>query len=403
MKKSKYVSFPIMIIFFIYFIMTYVLIYKYCTGHTTNNPWIFQSGLNDYWAHLFFTSFNDIITSTANVECMWHVLVWAFTNVLRINQPYAAAIVTAMFNTVTIILINYYLKNLIKDNDQKNKYIADIFTVILSFVGPLSLPFYSSSYYLGQFNFNIYHSPTYIAVKPFAVLILILMKKIFDEYESTKKVKLKLLVSISVVMMLSILAKPALIQVLFPGFFIYFVLDLLFTKKENSHFNLGVKLFLTCIPALILIVIEYLVLFTGETGNSISFKPFVVWNFFSKNIIISFIVSFAFPVFVLVNNIKKLNSIDKFSIAVFIAGLLEFSLLAEVGDRMLHGNLGWGLLLGNMMLWISAVVQFINNIKENNIFSSTAVLNKRKSIIINIGFLLLFAHFFFGLIFYFCS
>lgn len=402
MEKSK-TKIPIIFIFYLlYFVITCVIVYGYCKYGPGVNPWHGLGYLNDYPEHLVVcSSFETIFASEAQVYCMWHVLVVLLTNIFGIGQVYSASIVTAFFNTATVILINYFLKDSLKN--ETPKYICDILTVVISFVSTLLITFDIVVYYSGYIHFNIWHNPTYIAVKPFAVLLLILLKKCFDMYEEKKKLPAKLLISISVVMLISLLAKPSLIQILFPGFLIYFVLDIVLSKKHGSHFMLGVKLFVCCLPALAFIIYMIMFFFTGETDNGIAIQPFLVWKCFTNSILLVALSSFAFPAFVVASNIKNLRSIDKLVISVFSAGLLEYVLLAETGSRRFHGNFGWGLSLAYMMLWIVSVILFVKDVKARGYSkqSINAPLNMAggKPLLISIEFVALFLHFIAGVIF----
>lgn len=243
---------------------------------------------------------------------------------------------------------------------QTNK--SKLITAILSFflVFAFSYPTRSilwGQYYLGQTPPNVWHNSTVIFLMPFALLLFWLSYR--QLYLPTKQ----RMVLISCLIVLNILIKPSF----------FFVLLLAYPIMLLKFFGLKRQMLLNIIPLVIglaLLFIEYYILFVLDNSRSsgISFKPFLVWNSYSPNIIVSVLASISFPLLYILlywGDAKK-DSLLHYAALLFLFGIAIFSFLAENGDQEYSGNFSWQGIVANYILFMVVLSRLIPNLMQYN-------------------------------------
>lgn len=371
------------------FIATYVVVLKQ-----------FATGIEriDYRLHanaaMAQGTLPNIGESAIGLEFLWHSLVMIVYNIIpSVTLEHATAITTSCLNVVSFAVVR---KILVKENEEA-KNIITISAFVIMFIAPLYIPWYNSIIYLGQGIANVWHNPTTLCVKPFALVAFALMVSVLEDASRNCEIKTKRFVSFSVVMFVSCLAKPSLIQIVLPGLGLY-LLRLLLDKRNKATFLLCFKFGVALIPALILMAFQFFgAFFSGTEGNGgIEIAPFVVWDSISPNILISLLLGFAFPLVVFVCNYKKLKDIDsKLAMVMFLAGYLEYALFAEIGERRFHGNFSWGAGLSMLFVYVVAMKKFID-------FNKTCdINNKRQAVLLSVQWIVFIASVWFGFLYFY--
>lgn len=183
--------------------------------------------------------FKKLFTSPADFPFqlaypMWHILVNIFYKIGRLifgsgaRPEYAAALVTGCVNGCTYLILikilSFYACNL-------SEWIA----FGLCFVMPIYIPGLKDDFsYFAQGSPVIWHNPTNMIAKPFALtgffLIIMLLKKIKKGGNISRKECLVL----SAVIFLSVLAKPSFFQGIVPALGIYIMIQIFLTKFEKN-------------------------------------------------------------------------------------------------------------------------------------------------------------------------
>ena len=319
---------------------------------------------------------------------LWHILLRVIHEFNPYSNLVAGTVATALLNSFSLWSV-IYIWNKVTNKPLSFGNIA-FFSTCLLFVGPLYIPSYNPFYYLGQGSGNIWHNPTHIAVKGFAVLSFYFIIMILDSEKSDREL-IKNYVILSIILTLSALAKPSFFQGIVPGLGLYFIFALI-TKGFRQHWKRFLFLAISFVPSACIIGFQFFCSFflhgnVGEgTGIAIEFGR--VLHNWSPNLGISFILAFAFPLVVLILNFKSLIRKTIIQVTIFyeFAAWAESAFLYEVGTRELHGNWLWGSYLSMFIVWMVFLIQYCD------ILHNDEVSAKRKRLNLIIGLPIFFMH-----------
>lgn len=357
------------------FIMTFIVTIKQFTISSC-----------DYSVHLSEALNQGVFPNSLKsaVEYLWHACVMVVYRIIpAITPEYAATIVSSAVNSFTYIIVFCYM---IKNNNCR--LLAAFFTFCLFFIGPLYLPWFNENYYLGQSLSNTWHNPTNLMVKPFAVLTFILIVDILRGYKD-HIINYRKLVILAVINSISCFAKPSWNQIFLPSMLIYLLIVMIQSRTIETLkfcFIIGAAL----LPAGLIMLLQFFTTF-GQSADGgeparIIIAPFVVIRNYTSSPLISFIISYTFPIIVFLCNKRIAKDTDtKFAFILWVIGSAERSLLAESGERMYHGNLGWGAALATLLIHLVAFNKFEEYV-ENSDMNSRA---DRWKLRIQLGFLLI--------------
>jgi hypothetical protein len=228
---------------------------------------------------------------------------------------------------------------------------------------------YPDRFYLGQLAPNVWHNSTVIFLFPFAIILFFKVFELLQANEPNKKISYQ----VAALILINALIKPSLLFTIIPSFFILFLFS-------NNPWKIKIKeldKFLPFIVGIIFIGVEYLIIYklnytstvTPSNQSGIMIAPFEVWRYLSGNVVISFLTSCLFPlVYIFITKGKVLKSpLVIFAVTNFIIALAIWILFAESGDRKLHGNFYWQVVITNYLLFFSLLLHLINGIKTNTI------------------------------------
>lgn len=246
--------------------------------------------------------------------------------------------------------------------------------------------------YMGQTIPNVWHNPTTICVRPLALLAIMVILRILEKYEEEKQCKSFELVILAGTMVLCNLAKPSFSQIIIPGLAFYLLYLLIKTKFTAVPFCL--KVAVAFVPSVILLFGQMYVSFvtSNSADGGIEIAWFEVMSYRSPNIAISMILSYFFPIYVLVTNISIFRKRDiRLIFFVWLSGFLEAAMLAETGDRRYHGNFGWGSLLSAFFVYLVSLKSFI---EINQSYNENSI---KQRVSVGIGWLILFLQIIIGI------
>lgn len=263
---------------------------------------------------------------------LWHIFVLLLRELFFAVVPhvgenqilmYANAAVNAGSVAVVVPIIGIFFKDLLKIRWQAA--VLAIISGLLLFTGPLDASPLLGTYYLGAYPGNIWHNPTFLLMRPLALLTVLLYFKIFSE----KKDTLKYLLWAAICMALSALCKPSFFQAFLPGLVLYCVIFFLW-KRNKETFLFCLKIAASCVPVGVIAILQFVIGLTGNaTEGGIGFAPFYVWMYFTSNVPLSLLVSIAFPLLVAVLLVirKTWDTNVLLILCMFVSALLQYSLL----------------------------------------------------------------------------
>lgn len=288
---------------------------------------------------------------------IWHFCVF-FLYRLGCNVEHASAIAAVSLNIVVYgSVLVYYMKKL-----QCSTGTAVLGTTALLLIQPIWLGI-DYAITIGHFSPNEWRNPTTLAVKGVGCISFFLLLEILEIKNELNKKYFILLAGANI---LSVLAKPSFLQMFIPGIGLYMIIELILHRKSASDlFFKYCKIASTFIPAVVIMFFQYLLMF-DESGIGISWLEF--WSRFTKNIGISMLAAFAFPIYVIAIDFKRLKkkTCVRLVSCIQIVAWLEGAILVETGETRTHGDFVWANSLAMFLVFIIAIKEFIYYIKYSN-------------------------------------
>jgi len=331
---------------------------------------------------------------------LWHMCVRIWGEFFPLDKLNAASGITALFNCFALWSVMFVWNKLSQVKIEFET--VSFYSVCLLLVGPLSLPVFNRRYYLGQGSPNVWHNPTNIAVKGFAILCFVLVVYLLESAKKDKELKLQY-IGLSILLFFSALAKPTFLQGFIPGLGLYMVFALI-VKGFKQHVKRFIYIVLAFVPAVCIIVFQFICSFyvvnNIAEGGGIGIEFGRVLHRWSPNLAVSLFLAFAFPLIVLLINFKIMIKKVPVQLALFyeLAAWGESALFYEKGIREADGNWMWGSFLSMLIVWMVFLISYIEILHDKN------VSEKRKKCNLYVGVPLLFAHLLFGISFWYqCS
>lgn len=291
----------------------------------------------------------------------WHFVVYLVKTVLHCELPTASSLASAFFAMLAAIAIRWIGRVLLP---RSNASTINVLTLGLLFVGPLYFPQIKQAYFAGTGSPNIWHNPTSIAVRPFALACILLYAKLcIDPRGSGAKPTWTLF---AVLLLLSVLCKPSFLQIFLPAAVVYNICLLVMSK--GASWRLSIISALAFLPSLLPFAITFLKYFGGSTSGSggVAIMPFAVWHMYTPSVVYSVVCALAFPLLVTCTRVKSIlrDPLLALSLIAVAFGIGEYILLAETGENIGNGDFGWGWLTGCMLLWCVSTFRFVDSWHE---------------------------------------
>lgn len=289
----------------------------------------------------------------------------------------------AVFLSIVVILTIILTKKLLdyytatpKESSTKNW----IYAFLLNFAIAIFIPFIHKGWNAGVQEANEWHNSTYICMKLLGLGIMLLYFKMSKKYLS--KIETKDYILFVILLLLVNLIKPNFIIAFAPAMLVYLIIDF-FKNIKNKKAIINIIIFgCAVLISLSVLVYQAKVLYGVDDGSGIKIGFMTLLKAYHEYPVISLIQSIAFPLFILVINIKKIAKDRKYSFVWIMntVALLEYLCLEETGARALDGNFDWGYSFTLMMTFISSVALFENT------------KNDKTKIYTALGYLLLALH-----------
>lgn len=230
---------------------------------------------------------------------------------------------------------------------------------VLSMVSAIYAPFFNPNIYLGQGSPNVWHSPTWIAAEPFALLGFYLSERWLD-------VEKRHLIAgpgltLALVLAIGTIYKPSFAVVAIPAFGLV-IGSRVYRRKESCALLFQYGAIIT--PTLVILLMQYVARYGQPAtfgGRAIVWAPFQVWSQKTHSILFSAILALAFPLSVLITHPRQISALPGYRIAwIFtIVAFLQRALLAESGEWMMDGNWAWGYFFALKIIFIYSTVALI--------------------------------------------
>lgn len=286
---------------------------------------------------------------------VWHLGVQLWANKLHLPLKYAAAVVTSGFSFLTTTVIYKVFKmHLVHKHP---RYIF-LLTLGVSLVTTLYIPFADENIFINYCGPNVWHNPTNMAVKSFAVFSFFMFYKIYDSYKNgCSEKKTSYFVILSAVLLASCMVKPSFMQGFLPAVVLFLFVELIVSKGKIFRFCLQAAC--VFLPSALFMLYQLLSVFTPDQERSMQISFMEVIGGWSPHPWISIILCVAFPLYVMLIFYKTLFK-DKMLWLTFVYGLVSLAeavMLVEMNEPY-SGNFCWAWQLAMGIMFISAAIRF---------------------------------------------
>ncbi|MBQ7047410.1 MAG: hypothetical protein IJN86_00510 [Clostridia bacterium] len=302
------------------------------------------------------------------------------------------AILEALMVIATWLLTAKFITMVAKETDF---FMGALFAIPIVFLCAVAVPILYPKFYSGQLVTQPYHNITFYGMRLFALIAMMCLYKVFDNY--LNKIKPAYWIAIALSLALSTSVKPSFFYGFALTLLIFLIIDFFKSifKKEFKLGTLGhiILMGVVVFPSLYIMAKQVIHLFgpkevaraaSQSSGIAIAWgKPFLKAGIFTN--VARLVCGMTFPTLVAFNNRKKLNRFEKFSYLMFFVQILVFAMLTETGKRANHGNFYWGVYSAGFFAFLAAVPRFLDNIR---LFKE----DKSKKGYLIAGFILLIAH-----------
>jgi len=216
--------------------------------------------------------------------------------------------------------------------------------------------------YFGYIGINVFHNPTVLVLKPFALAVFLLSSCFWRPASEERPVWLWW--GLPLLLVLSALAKPSFLIVYLPGLTAFLML-----RRLGGH-AVEWRFFLLAVvaPSLLVLGWQYWVtysasqmpgLYQGDSG--IVFSPLTVLSDWSGWLLPKFFLSIAFPLGVTAMQWRSARRDPQLLLAwlIFAAGAVQMYCLMESGPRARQGNFVWGGQIGALLLFLAATAHYV--------------------------------------------
>ncbi len=267
---------------------------------------------------------------------------------------YGIAAVLAAAEVCTVWMTELLLRKLVPD---AKPWVTFALSILCNLCIAIYMPQLHDNIYLGTSAGNIWHSPTYILMRLFALCAILSYLRLANRLSSGRTALDWVLFTLSCI--LSCAFKPSFIVVFGPAVVILRVIAFV---KDRGTFKRSLLIGASFVLSLVVIWMQFTVLFPGDGSGGIGFGFAEVWRAYHENILISFLQSFLFPLLVLAGCLPLLKQDESYSLAwlMVILALAEYVFIHETGDRMYHGNMGWSLSFAAFYVMIASVAALLD-------------------------------------------
>ena len=273
----------------------------------------------------------------------------------------------SVFSILSVFLTYILIKNHVSGMPKKYLYLA---AFICNIYMPIHAPCFNASPYVGMFGFNLWHNLTYIAMKPFAIISIILFFSLISSYK-TKPILITEFICFSGFLFIASLFKLSFAFGFMPCLLVMMIIDFIKSKGKNilNYILFGA----TMLPTGLLMIWQKTQLF--DQTSEIEFDFLKIWLLYTDTPLISIGLSLAFPLIILIFNYKDLIRCKIYQFSWFFAAvnILIFACLCESGPREMHGNFGWGTHFAVGLLFVVSMCKFLNQVRNISKFKLTII------------------------------
>jgi hypothetical protein len=320
------------------------------------------------WDYVVHTRFAERMAETRRTETsffLYELLVIA-AHLLKPTSDYLwiGKLVALIFDLVTAVVAFAIVRRSVSEIFPGHKWLQALTSLAvalsITLVAPVSVLTWGSHNLLyGYIGINTTHNPTYLLLKPLALLLFLNSLEIFT-YQPGSGSRIRFFLT-GLLTILATLAKPNYIICLLPALSLLAFYWLI--KKRSLDWQR--LIFGVILPAVIILSWQYLATYTTDrvlrAEGGIVFAPFAVYARDSGMLLPKFFLSILFPLTVYALYYKDASKDIGLNLAwlIFFFGAFYTYMLAETGLRFQDGNFKWSGQVTLFILFLVSVVFFL--------------------------------------------
>lgn len=291
-------------------------------------------------------------------EHYYHSLA-AFIYLLLYKLPFAVYTTAFLLTAVTLLSIVATVKLLKLLAEKMGVKLSEGAFYLGAFCCNIHTAFYVKAvnrpHYIGYQCANMWHNSTYLFMRLFAILTVIVFIKLYGKYREGLSVAQWL--GFTGLLMITTGFKASFLTVFAPVMAVLLLKDLVNKTKFSKVLVFG----LTVIPSLGVMYAQSLIL--GGESNGFAIAPFEALSMRGDHPKVSLVLSVAFPLAVLAFNFKELfkEKLYFWTYVLWAVGFLEVFLFIETGERALDGNFLWGYSIALFFLFAVSLVKAVKS------------------------------------------
>jgi hypothetical protein len=320
----------------------------------------------DYYVHLGLAQSMLRYHLVLTPHFLYQLVTIIIYMLLPLKQIATAGLITVLLCYAFTAIIVFYL---LRSVETLSRPIAAIITVSLMLVAPFPLLAIADDHlYFGYIGINVFHNPTIVVLKPFALLLFYFSVRVFQHQKNDDT---RFVIINSVLIILSALAKPSYIICFLPALALFSLVKL--ARKEKPRWMLLSWGFV--VPAIIVLAIQYYLTYSStqmegvyQGQSAIIFAPFAFMSSRSSFLFLKFLFSTLFPFAVLLCYFRSAIKDQRlvFAWLTFLFGAFYTYFLAESGPRMLQGNFAWSGQISLFILFVASALFYMRELLSGN-------------------------------------
>jgi hypothetical protein len=212
-----------------------------------------------------------------------------------------------------------------------------------------------SNLYFGYSNVNVFHNPTMLALKPFALLAFWQATSLMEPLRRSMQSLILRLVFVVATVACTSLAKPSFVMIFLPSLGLFaFYLTLRLGAASKNAWIVFIACSVTGVTALLLQLMQYK---TTEYGGAFAFAPFKTSLDTGGMILVKLLMSIAFPIAVVAMFPRAAIRHWRLPFAwlVFSVGWAIANLFIEDGPSLWFRNFTWCAQIGIFVLFFESI------------------------------------------------
>ena len=237
--------------------------------------------------------------------------------------------------------------------------------VFLTFVGALVLPKVYPWYNFNTFTINCWHNQTTNEMRLVFLFCVGVYFLIDSTYLQDEKIRWGLHLFYSLLLAVDTWLKPSMFIGWAPVMALWLLIDFFRLPKTRQNFGRMVVLALTVVPSLFVVWFQYVYLYVEDSEVGVGLNIHLDLQMQTIRTALFLIC----PLIILSYNLRRIDRKENRTerrqvrqiIMLWLFEWLYASCLNETGNRAGAGNFGWGIRIGNFMVFAVAVRMFAQN------------------------------------------